>query len=33
MLPDSATVAAWRAHLAPVAPATLDMTRVMQEGC
>jgi hypothetical protein len=33
MLPDSATVAAWRAHLASVPPATLDITRVMQEGC
>ncbi|HEX8243901.1 MAG TPA: hypothetical protein VF541_10405, partial [Longimicrobium sp.] len=32
-IPDSATEAAWRAHLASVAPATLDVARVMREGC
>jgi hypothetical protein len=32
-LPDSATEAAWRAHVAAVAPATLDVARVMREGC
>ena len=32
-LPDSAMEAVWRAHVATVQPATLDLTRVMQEGC
>jgi hypothetical protein len=32
-LPDSTTDAAWRAHLATVQPAALDITRVMREGC
>lgn len=32
-LPDSATEAAWRTHVASVRPATLDVGRVMQEGC
>jgi hypothetical protein len=32
-LPDSGLSAAWRTHLAGVQPETLDIARVMQEGC
>jgi hypothetical protein len=33
LLPDSVLVAAWRRHLAGVRPGTLDVARVLQEGC
>ena len=32
-LPDSAAEAAWRAHLESTPPATLDVSRLMLEGC
>lgn len=33
LLPDSGLSAAWRTHVASVRPGTLDMARVLQEGC
>jgi hypothetical protein len=33
LLPDSELSVAWRTHLAGVPPQTLDIARVMQEGC
>lgn len=33
MLPDSALTAAWRTHVAGVRPGTLNIARVLQEGC
>jgi hypothetical protein len=33
MLPDSAMYAAWRRHITSIPPATLDIVRVMKEGC
>jgi hypothetical protein len=32
-LPDSGLIEAWRTHVATVLPATLDIARVLQEGC
>ena len=33
LLPDSGLIVAWQTHLAGVQPETLDIARVMQEGC
>jgi hypothetical protein len=33
LLPDSGLSVAWRTHVASVRPGTLDIARVLQEGC